>query len=184
MLTMPLNPRSVLKPFYFGLCVLLLTWAPARAGEGLLAFGLRGQGFIDLRPGNDYYLGPSLSYSNYHLFSHKLQLQATYLTNRPEATWRPGVPAMDWYLVTPLWHWRRNAFFDPTFQVDLGWAYFDDEGLGLDENNPTFIVAPAFGLNINLMQGQYGIHFNVGYQALVSSMVYPLVSSIQFWGML
>lgn len=137
-----------------------------------------------MRPGNDYYLGPTFNYSNYHLFGHKLQLQAAYLTNRPEAAWRQGVPTMDWYLISPIWHWRRNSFFDPTFQLDLGWAYFDDEGLGLDENNPTFIVSPSFGLNINLMQGQYGIQAKVGYQAIVSSMVYPLVSGVHIWGML
>jgi hypothetical protein len=153
-----------------------------QAGEGLLAGGLRGQGTVDLLPGNDYFMGPTLAYSNFYLFNHKLQIQGSFLTNRPEAAARQGVPVQDWYLLTPVWHFSRNSFFDPIFQLDLGWSWFDDEGLGLD--NTAFTTAPSIGLNLNLAQGRYGAQAALGYQTLTSSMVNPGLAWIQVWTML
>ncbi len=171
-------------PNWFVFSLFLAGWGalPTFAGEGLLVAGGRVQGSIDLQPGNDYFEGPTLGYSNYHLFNHKLQLQAAYLTNRLEVVFRPRVPVQDWYLMTPVWHWGRNQWFDPTFQLDLGWTWFDDEGLGLD--NTAWLASPAFGLNFNLGEGRYGLHLGLGYQALTSSLVNPATAFISFWSLM
>jgi len=175
-------PRNSLFQWALTLGLVLLPgsrWADA--GEGLMAWSFRVQGTVDMRPGNDYFAGPSLYYSNYNVFNHKLQLGASFLTNRPEAAWRRGVPVQDWYLLTPLWHWKRNGFFDPTFQMDMGWTWFDDEGLGLD--NTAFIVAPSLGVNFNINQGRYGLHTCLGYQAITSSLVNPGLALVEIWAM-
>jgi hypothetical protein len=175
-------------PFFILLSRLILAlvlggWvAKPSAGEGLVAWQFRGQGTVDAMPGNDYFIGPALSYSNFYLFTHRLQLQATWLTNRPEAAWRPGVPVQDWVLFSPLWHWNRNGFWDPIFQLDMGYTWFDPEGLDIPHSD--YILAPAFGLNLNLYQGRYGIQYLVGFQTHSSSLVSPGMATLSFWGLL
>jgi hypothetical protein len=151
------------------------------AGEGLYVWQVRGQGTIDAMPGNDYFVGPSIGYSNFFLFHHRLQLQASWLTNRLEAAWRLGVPTQDWVLFSPLWHWNRNGFFDPIFQMDMGFTWFDPEGLDIPHSD--YILAPAFGFNLNLYQGRYGIQSLVGFQTHASSLVNPGMATVSFWGL-
>src|SRR4051812_15186879 len=105
----------------------------AGATEGLWSVGLRTQGYIDLEPGNDMLTGVEVGYSNYSLASHSLQLKAGYLTSRMEQVFRENIIKQDYLVFSPVWHFRRNAFFDPTFQLDLGYARYDREYSFMDD---------------------------------------------------
>jgi hypothetical protein len=167
--------------------LLVLGLSRPRAGEGMFSFGLRTQGTIDFAPGNDYFNGFQLGYSNYYLFAHRLELKASYLTTRIEAAYRE-VLKYDLYLFSPTWHLRRNAIFDPTVQADLGYAYLDPE-FGIFEDHLggwAGIVSLQPGLNINLFGGEYGIHYHLGWQfnTPTGHEIYPLTFGLGVWKML
>jgi hypothetical protein len=136
---------------------------PAAAREGMWSLSLRSLGSIDFKPGNDWFFGPQVGYSNYHLGAHGLEVKAGYFTTRMEAAYRNTLK-YDLFLLSPTWHFRRNAFFDPTLQVDLGYARFDTEFApfeGLD--NDTWQVSLQPGLSLNLFGGIYNVHYHLGY---------------------
>jgi hypothetical protein len=163
----------------------LWAFAPApRAGEGLWSLGLRAQGYIDLEPGQDFVEGPEIGYSDYNLFTHRLQLKAAYLTSRAEWLFRPNIYRQDYFLFSPVWHFRRTAVFDPTFQADLGYWRYDTEGFDLP--NDSWIASAQLGLVVNLFQGEYGLFYHCGYHFIVpeTGPVFPLVFGIGFWKML
>jgi hypothetical protein len=160
----------------------------ASAQEGLWSLELRGQGYVDFEPGNDILLGPELAYSNFNLGSHRLQLRGAYLTSRWESALGQNVINQDYFLFSPLWHFRRNAIFDPTMHVDLGYMRFDRESekIFASIDNDSYIVMPSLGLNINLGGGAYGFSWHLGYHVIdpESSHIYPLESGLGIWWML
>jgi hypothetical protein len=105
-----------------------------------------------------------------------------------EQAFRENILKYDMFLVTPVWHFRRNSFFDPTLQADLGYARFDVENEaifgGLD--NDTFIASFQPGLNINLNGGRYGLHYHLGYNFItpVGHQIFPGVFGLELWMML
>jgi hypothetical protein len=167
-------------PFRLLFCLLVLAAAPAGAGEGLFSVGLRTQGFVDFEPGNDYMNGVDLGYSDYRLAAHKLEFKLAYLTSRPEAAFR-NVLRMDWFLISPIWHFRRKNLFDPTVQFDFGYHRYDTEGFeGLD--NSTWTWGAKAGLALNFSGGRYSLRYAFGYQQATSesSLIYPLPFSLDF----
>lgn len=169
-----------------GVCLVAI--APLSAGEGMWGVNLRTQGAVDFRPGNDYFIGPEIAYSNYHVAGHKLQLKAGYLTTRLEQTFRENILKYDLFLLTPIWHFRRNSFFDPTLQVDLGYAQYDVENETLfgDLDNETWVVSFQPGINLNLASGRYGVHYHVGYNFITPQghLLLPGVFGLNLWMML
>ncbi len=131
-------------------------------------------------------MGPEIGYSNYHLASHKLQLKAAYLTSRLEQSFRSNILRQDYFLFSPMWHFRRNNFFDPTLQTDLGYWRFDTEILGDAVANDSWLAAVQVGFSLNLFQGEYGLNYHFGYNFITpeSSMILPGVFGVEFWGML
>lgn len=152
------------------------------------SLNLRAQGTLDFKPGNDYFIGPEAGYSNYHLFRHRLQIKAAWLTTRLEQAFRENILKYDMFLLTPVWHFRRNAIFDPTLQLDLGYARYDVENEaifgGLD--NDTFIASFQPGLNVNFYGGRYGLHYHLGYNFITPGghLIYPGVFGLELWMML
>lgn len=165
-----------------------LTHRNAEASEGMWSINLRTQGTVDFKPGNDYFLGPEVAYSNYHLAGHRFQIRGAYLTSRLEAVFRPNIIQYDLFLLSPTWHFRRNAFFDPTLQADLGYARFDVENEALFGymDNDTWISALQPGLNLNLGQGRYGLHWHFGYNFNTPEghLIFPGVFGLELWWML
>lgn len=161
----------------------------AGAGEGLLSVGLRTQGFIDFEPGNDWMTGPEISYSNYNLGAHRLQLRAAYLTSRLEQVFRANILKQDYYLFSPTWHFNRNGWFDPIVQADLGYTRYDTEYAWYRKGNPdndSWVAAAQFGIALNLFQGEYSLYYHLGYNFITpeSSNVYPGVFGLGLWKML
>ncbi len=155
---------------------------PVRSGEGLFWAGLRAQGFVDFEPGNDWMNGVELGYSNYNILRHQLEFQGAYLTSRPEAAFR-NVLKSDWYLFSPLWHFRRKEWFDPTFQVDMGYFHYDYESeLFKDLQNTTWTLGCKTGVAFNFGGGRYALRYAVGYQfaSEASSLIYPIPFSLVF----
>jgi hypothetical protein len=156
--------------------------------EGIWSLGFRTQGYWDLEPGNDYILGPEIGYSNYNLAAHKLQFRFAYLTSRLEHAFRENVLKDDYYLFSPIWHFRRNDLFDPTIHVDLGYMSYDVENEKIfgDLDNESWIASLNFGLGLNLSGGEWGFNYQIGYNLITpeSGHVYPAVFGIGFWKML
>jgi hypothetical protein len=167
---------------------LLALACAAGAGEGLLSFGLRSQGTIDFLPGQDWVTGPEAGYSNHHLFGHKLELKAAYLTSRLEWVFRPNVLRHDYFLFTPKWHFRRGRWFDPTVQADFGYTRFDvEEEIFEVLDNDSWIAAAQLGLTVNLAQGRYGGFWHFGCNFIApetGGLVFPGVFGIGLWVML
>lgn len=156
----------------------------AGAGEGLWSMGLRTQGVVDFEPGQDLFEGPEIGYSDYHLFAHSLQLRGAYLTNRLEAVFRPNIIRQDYFLFSPVWHFRRNAFFDPTLQTDLGyWRYDTESEIFKDLDNSSWVASIQVGLALNLFQGEYGLYYHFGYNFITpdSGLLFPGVFGVGFW---
>lgn len=176
------------KGWYPAVVSLILASGPAPASEGMWSFSLRTQGSVDFKPGNDYFTGPEFGYSNFHLAGHRFQVKAAYLTTRMEQVFRENILKYDLFLLTPLWHFRRNSIFDPTLQFDLGYARFDVENEaifgGLD--NDTFIAAFQPGLNLNFAEGRYGLNYHFGYHFIAPEghLIYPGVFGLGVWMML
>lgn len=172
--------------YVWGLAALAL--APAvRAGEGLWTLGLRMQGVVDFAPGQDLFEGPEIGYSDFNLFNHGLQLRAAYLTSRLEQAFRPDILRQDYFLFSPVWHFRRKAFFDPTLQADLGyWRYDIENDLFKDLKNSSWVASVQAGFALNLSQGEYGLYYHFGYNFITpdSGMLYPGVFGIGFWKIL
>ena len=148
---------------------------------------MRTQGFYDFEPGQDLFLGPEIGYSNYNLAGHRLQLKAAYLTSRLEQSFRPAILRQDYYLFSPVWHFRRNRFFDPTFQADLGyWRYDLESDIFKDLENDSWVASLQAGFSLNLYQGEYGLFYHFGYNLITpeSSLILPGVFGVGFWVML
>lgn len=166
-----------------GLCFLV---AAANAQEGLWSLGLRTNGTIDFLPGNDYFMGVEIGYSNFNLGAHKLEFKCAYLTSRLEQVFRRNVKKQDYYLFSPLWHFRRNNLFDPILKADLGYTRFDieNEKIFRDLDHDSWVAALNVGLNLNLGQGETGLYYQVGYNLIQTSTLYPVVFGIGIWTML
>lgn len=138
---------------------------PAAAGDGIWSLGLRTQGAMDFKPGQDLFSGPEVSFSHFGLLNHSLQIKAAYLTSRLEQAFRENILKYDFYLLSPTWHFRRNSLFDPTVQMDLGYGRFDVENEAIfgDLDNDTWVAAFQPGLNLNFARGRWGFHYSVGY---------------------
>ena len=166
----------------------MLASAPSlRAGEGLWSLGLRSQGTVDFEPGQDWFWGPEIGYSDYNLFAHRLQLKAAYLTSRLEQVFRPNILRQDYFLFSPVWHFGRNSFFDPIVQADLGyWRYEIENEIFADLDNDSWVASLQIGLALNLFQGEYGLFYHFGYQFITpeSGLLYPGVFGIGMWKML
>jgi hypothetical protein len=150
-------------------------------------FGLRTQGMVDLEPGQDLFEGPEIGYSDYNLFAHSLQLRAAYLTSRLEQAFRPAILRQDYFLFSPVWHFRRKAFFDPTVQADLGyWRYDIEDEIFKDLDNSSWVASIQVGLALNLFQGEYGLYYHLGYNLITpdSGLLYPGVFGVGFWKIL
>ncbi len=159
----------------------------ARAGEDLWSLGLRTQGVVDFEPGQDLFEGPEIGYSDYNLFAHSLQLRGAYLTNRLEAVFRPNIIRQDYFLFSPVWHFRRNAFFDPTLQADLGyWRYDTESEIFKDLDNSSWVASIQVGLALNLFQGEYGLYYHFGYNFITpdSGLLFPGVFGVGLWKIL
>jgi hypothetical protein len=159
----------------------------AGATEGLWSVGIRSQGYIDFEPGNDMVTGLEVGYSNYSLASHRLQLKAGYLTSRMEQVFRENIPKQDYLVFSPVWHFRRNAFIDPTVQMDVGYARYDREYSFMDDvDNDTWIAAAQVGFALNLFQGEYGFFYHFGYNFITpdTGLVFPGLFGVGFWKML
>jgi hypothetical protein len=170
------------RSFTLAACLVFVS-APLRADEGLWTAGLQTQGYVDLEPGNDFMSGFTLGYSNYNVCLHQLEFQLAYMTSRGEAIFRPNILKEDWFLFSPLWHFRRNSFFDPTFQLDGGYQRYDTEFDAFkDLNNSTWLYGFKAGLALNFAGGRYALRYAFGYQKATStsSLVYPLPFSLGF----
>lgn len=168
-----------------GVVLLSLAWVPARGVEGLFSTGIRLQGSVDFEPGNDFLLGPELGYSNFYLARHRLQLKFSYLTSRLEQVFRENILRQDYFLFTPMWHFRRDRLFDPILQLDMGYTRYDvefDEFKGFLDND-AWIAALQVGLNINLAEGEFGAYYHFGYNFFIpkSSGVLPGVFAVGVW---
>lgn len=165
-----------------------LALAPvSHADEGLWSLGLRTRGVVDFEPGQDLFEGPEIGYSNYDLFAHSLQFKAAYLTSRFEQAFRSHILRQDYFLFSPVWHFRRNAFFDPTFQADLGyWRYDVESDLFKDLDNDSWVASVQVGFVLNLFQGEYGLFYHFGYDFITpdSGLLYPGGFGVGFWKML
>jgi hypothetical protein len=153
------------------------------AAEGLWRFGVRLQGTLDFEPGNDYSIGPEVAYSDSRLADHGLQVKFGWLTSRLEQVFRKNIIKQDYFLLTPVWHFRRDRLVDPTVQFDLGYTRFDVENEKIfgDLDNDAWIAAPQAGLNVNLAQGLYGAYYHFGYNLITSALVYPAVFGPGIW---
>jgi hypothetical protein len=162
--------------------------AVSSAQEGLWSVGSRVEGTVDFEPGNDFLLGPEIGYSNFNLGGHRLQLKGAYLTTRLEQFFRPNIIKQDYFLFSPVWHFRRNAFFDPNIQMDLGYMRYDVENERIfgSLDNDSYIAAIQAGFSVNLAEGEYGIFYHVGYNLITpdSGLVFPGVFGFGFWVML
>lgn len=119
--------------------------------------------------------------------SHRLQLKVAYLTTRLEQYFRENILGQDYFLFSPVWHFRRNSFFDPTLQLDAGYTRYDFESeIFKDLDNDSWIASAQVGFAINLYQGEYGLFYNFGYNFITpeSSMVFPGVFGVGLWVML
>ena len=165
--------------------LLLAPSSVSQAGEGLWSVGLRTQGTVDFEPGQDFVEGPEIGYSDFNLFTHKLQIKAAYLTNRGEWLFRRNIYRQDYFLFSPVWHFRRPDFFDPTFQMDLGYWRYDTE-IFRDQKNKSWIASAQLGLVLNLFQGEYGLFYHLGYSFLTpdSDQVFRGVFGFGFWKLL
>lgn len=150
--------------------------------------GLRTQGMIDFKPGNDYFSGPEVAYSNFNMAGHRFQIKAAYLTSRMENVFRENVIKYDIFMVTPIWHFRRNAIFDPTVQLDAGYARFDPEFEEIfgDLDNTTWLASLQPGLNINFAKGEYGLQYHFGYNFITPEghLFLPGTFGLELWMML
>lgn len=166
------------------LAAFLASASALEANQGLWSLGLRVQGSVDFEPGQDFVEGPEISYSDYDWFTHRLQLKAAWLTSRAEGLFRPNIYAQDYFLFSPVWHFRRPAVFDPTFQLDLGYWRYDTEGFDLP--NDSWLASAQLGLVLNLFQGEYGLFYHCGYNFIVpeSGPVFPLQFGFGFWKLL
>ena len=151
---------------------LVAALAPVSAGESLWSLQSRTQGTVDFKPGNDYFTGPEIGYSNYALAGHSLQLRAAWLTTRMEQVFRPNILKYDLFQFSPTWHFRRNALFDPTFQADAGYIRYDIENEKIFHvlKNTAWLLSVQPGLNLNLGKGRYGLHYQVGYNLFTPAM--------------
>lgn len=149
---------------------------------------MRGSGYVDFKSGNDYLMGPEIGYSDFNLASHRLQLKAAYLTSRLEQSFRPGVTVEDYYLLSPIWHFRRNAFFDPLVKMDLGYYRYDivNKRIFGALDNDSWIAAMELGLGLNMAQGEYGLDYHLGYNLInpQSGLIFPIVFGVSLWMML
>lgn len=163
----------------------LLAGASQARGDGLWSAGLRMQGVVDFEPGQDLFEGPEIGYSDYDLFAHSLQFRAAYLTNRLEAAFHLGVPRQDYFLFSPVWHFRRKAFFDPTVQADLGYWRYDAE-IFKELDNSSWVASLKVGFALNLFQGEYALYYHVGYNFITpdSGLLYPAEFGIGIWKLL
>ena len=161
--------------------------ASGQAHEGLWSLGCKAQGAYDGEPGNDYFIGPEIGYSNYYLGAHRLHLKFSYLTSRLEQVFRPNILRQDYFLFTPSWHFRRSRLFDPVVLADLGYYRYDVESeIFASLDNDSWIVAPQVGANFNFSQGQWGLFYHFGYHLILakSTMVYPGVFGLDLWMLL
>lgn len=155
--------------------------------EGIWSTGFRTQGNWDFEPGNDFISGPEIGYSNYNLAAHKLQFRFAYLTTRMEQVFRENIPKEDYFLFSPIWHFRRNGLFDPTVHADLGYMRYDTEIKVFDVlENETWIASVNVGLGLNLSGGEWGFNYQIGYNLIIpeSGHIYPAVFGIGCWVML
>jgi hypothetical protein len=173
-----------------GLLLALLTLASrsASAGDGLWGLSLRTQGAMDFKPGQDLWTGPEVVYSHHALLDHKLQFKAAWLTSRMEQAFRENILKYDFFLFSPLWHFRRNSLFDPTVQLDLGYGRFDVENEEIfgDLDNDTFVASFQGGLNLNFARGRWGLHYSVGYNFIAPEghLLTPATYGLNAWMML
>lgn len=167
---------------------LLLAGFAAFAGAGVAAAeagspwsaGLQSRGFVDFEPGNDFAHGVQAGYAPADLFGWnargRLELRAAYLTTRLEASYR-NVLRHDWFLASPVWHFRPGRRFDPTVQLDLGWQRYDVENEAIfgDLENSGTVRGLQIGFQYNIAR-RYALRYAFGYQTTTtaSSAVYPL----------
>ena len=160
---------------------LALTVAVVPAQESVWSLGLRTQGYVDFEPGNDYMSGFDVGFSHRQLFSHRMELQAEYLTSRIEAAFRE-ILREDWLLFSPVWHFRRDRFFDPTLQLDMGyWRYdIENEAIFGKLDNDSWVYGGKAGFRLNFFRSRYNFHYAIGYQAATSesNKIFPLPFSV------
>ena len=183
----PCLPTSNIAAKALAAMILLAGWC--LAGEGLWSAGLKTQGTVDFEPGQDFLSGPEAAYSDYGLFGHRLQFKLAYLTSRLEQVFRPNIIKQDYFLLSPAWHFRRKAVFDPLLQLDLGYMRYDVENeriFGDYLDNDSWIAAAQAGLNVNMFQGRFGFLYHVGYNLIIpeSSLVFPGIFGLGIWMML
>ncbi len=169
------------------LAVLAILATGVCADEGLWSLGMRMEGDVDLEPGNEYMLGPEIGYSNFDLGAHKLQLKGAFLTNRARQLLHKDIIKQDKYLFSPVWHFGRNNWFDPTVQADLGYMHYDREyRIFSSLNNSSWIAALQLGFALNLFQGEYGLFYHFGYNLITpsSGLVLPGLFGVGLWVML
>lgn len=151
---------------------------PSPGAGGLWTLGMQARGFVDFEPGNDYAVGFDAGWSPGGTLRHRLELRAAYLTTRPEAVFR-NVFREDWFLFSPVWHFRRQRLFDPTLQLDLGYQRYDVENEAIfgDLENTTWIRGLRAGFQLN--HGRYALRYAVGYQtaSTASSVSIPFPSA-------
>lgn len=155
--------------------------------EGIWSLGLRTEGYVDFEPGNDFILGPEIGYSNYNLAAHKLQFRLAYLTTRAEHVFRENILKQDYYLFSPIWHFRRNALFDPTLHTNLGYMRYETEYKEFAPlDNDTWVASAHLGLGLNLSGGEWGFNYHLGYNFIgpQSTALFPLVFGFGLWVML
>ncbi len=168
---------------------LLLACLPALAASpkaepraNLWTVGAQARGFVDFEPGNDYAIGLDAGWSPGGVLRHRLELRAAYLTTRLEATHRE-VLRQDWFLASPVWHFRRHKAFDPTLQIDFGYQRYDVENEAIfgELENTAWIRGIKAGFQWNVTP-RYALRYAVGYQtaSTASSVVYPLPFSVGF----
>jgi hypothetical protein len=168
-----------------GLAALLWSAPAAQPAAGSWSAGLQTRGFVDFEPGNDYVTGFDAGYSPDRVFGigfgRRLELRAAYLTSRAEAAYR-NVLKQDWFLFSPVWHFRRQRLFDPTLQLDFGWQRYDIENEAIfgDLENSAVIKGLQIGFQLN--HKRYALRYAFGYQtaSTASSVVYPLPFTLGF----
>jgi len=155
---------------------LILMPLKAGAQDVVWSVGVNTQDIVDFEPGHDWMWGPEIGFSHQQIFSHRLEFQTQYLTSRLEAAYR-NILREDWFVFSPIWHFRRDRLFNPTLQADFGYNRYDTEfdwARSLD--NSTWFYGAKAGLRLNFFESRYNLHFAFGYQQALSesNVVYAL----------
>lgn len=125
-----------------------------------------------------YHNGASFVYRSDKLFHKKVEIGVTYLSTLFGSALGTHVPNIHHFQFNTAYHFRSTKLVDPFIQIDLGYAYFDDEGLGLE--NTSKLLNIVTGIDFQIYPKYQGLGVYLGYQHLRNfDSITPLVLGFQ-----